>query len=148
MKLVVLLLLTLAVFSEDEHTHQGTIEKKYCFTLPSDYEKNPYDLIRDFQVHCDTDSGTSLTLFEGSCIHILNDGIPVGFSSENQCIFTLKVDAACVDESLDKLQESEDTGTAKGYGMFKTGGHEANIQINVCFNNIRKPAAEELSDQP
>jgi hypothetical protein len=145
MKLIVFLLITLAVFSEEDHREQGIIEKSYFHDLTSDFDQNPYDLIRDFQLHCESSEGSLITINEGECLEILNDGKPKGFSdSESQCVFTYKIDPDCMDGYLDRSNAKDDVCTAVVKGRFKTSSGASILQITIGWNNIKKFVEDPL----
>ena len=139
MKLLVLFLITLSVYSNDDHRDQGVIEKSYFHELSADFETNPYDLIRDFQIHCESSEGTSVSINEGECLDILNDGKPKGFSeAESQCVFTYKIDPSCMDEYLDKSNAKDDVSSTVVKGRYVTSQGTAILQLTIGWNNIKK----------
>ena len=145
MKLLVLFLITLSVFSDDDHREQGIIEKVYYHELNPDYETNPYDLIRDFQLHCESSDGSVVTIQDGECLDILNDGKPKGYSEgESQCVFTYKIDPACMDEYLDKTNSKDKVCSTIVKGNYATSKGIANLRIKIGWNNIRKYVEDVL----
>ena len=139
MKLIVFLLITLAVFSDEEHRDQEIIEKSYFHDLKSDFIQNPYDLIRDFQLHCDSSEESLIEVDKSECLEILNDGKSKGFSdSEAQCVFTYKIDSECMDEYIDNSDSKEEVSKHVVKGTYTNKKGKSSLLITIGWNNIKK----------